>query len=349
MATIKEVAELAKVSTATVSYVLNGTGTVTEATRQRVLDAVTALNYQPNYAARSLRSRSHTLGVVLPVLSARLCDPVLAELLSGFSEAAAAQGYYLLLATASVGQDEAQLAEQLVRTGRLDGVALLDMQTDDERVRYLSEKCIPHVCAGSPPSDLDSSFVTLDDHGGAASAVRHLLHLGHRRIGLIMLPSDLAASDPRYQGYVDALSATRIEIDPMLAVEAGRAQSDGLAAMQELLDLPQPPTAVVACSDELAFGAMHALQNAGLEAGRDVSLVGFDDVPMAAYTHPPLTTLHYSRHTMGIHLAQLLIGVVEERQPPQPNVTLAMHLMIRKSTMPLSKQTNSFQSAVFAK
>lgn len=333
MATIKDVAERARVSTATVSYVLNGTGTVTEATRQRVLAAVNELNYQPNYAARSLRSRSRTLGVALPVHAPRLEDPVLAELLSGLSEAAAAQGYYLLLATVQDGQPEEALAEQLVRTGRIDGVVLLDVRADDERIYHLHAGGAPFVCAGPPPEGIDCPFVTVDGRGGAVSAVQHLVSLGHRRIGLIMLPSELADSDPRYQGYVDALNAAGLAIDPMLAVEAGRAQQDGVAAMQELLDLPEPPTAVLACSDELAFGAMHALRAAGLEVGRTVSLIGFDDVPMAAHTHPTLTTLRYPRHAMGVHLAQLLIGVVEGRpRPAQSGLTLPMRLIIRKST-----------------
>lgn len=332
MATMKEVAERANVSTATVSYVLNGTGTVTEPTRQRVLAAVAELNYQPNYAARSMRSRSHTLGLVLPALSSRLADPILADLLSGFSEAATACGYYLLLATAGEDQAEHHLAKQLVQTNRIDGVVLLDVQTDDERVQYLHDHEIPHVCAGPPPEGCDSPYVTVDGRRGALIAVQHLLGLGHQRIGLIMLPPDLAASDPRYQGYIDALATAGLEWEPTLAVEAGRTQADGVTAMQELLSLPEPPTAVLACSDELAFGAMHALYDAGLVVGQDVSLIGFDDVPMAAHTHPPLTTLRYPRRALGLHLAQLLISTVEGQTLEQHGITLDMQLIVRKTT-----------------
>lgn len=332
MATIKEVAERANVSTATVSYVLNGTGTVTEATRQRVLAAIAELNYQPNYAARSMRGRSHTLGLVLPALPTRLTDPLLSELLSGLSEAAASRGYYLLLATAGEEQVEHTLAEQLVRTNRVDGVVLLDVKTDDGRVRYLSERGIPLVCAGPPPEGVDCPHVMVDGRTGARIAMQYLLRLGHRRIGLIMLPTDLAASDPRYQGYVDALVMAGLAFDPTLAVEAGHTQADGVTAMQELLSLAEPPTAVLACSDELAFGAMHALYDAGLEVGRDISLVGFDDVPMAAHTHPPLTTLRYPHRDLGLHLAQLLIATIEGRTPEPCGVTLDMKLIVRKTT-----------------
>lgn len=332
MATIKEVAERANVSTATVSYVLNGTGSVTAATRQRVLAAVAELNYQPNYAARSMRRRSHTLGLVLPALSARLADPLLAELLAGLSEATAARGYYVLLATAGEEQPEHVLAEQLVRSGRVDGVVLLDVRIHDDRIRYLHVQGVPLVCAGPPPEGLDCPYVTVDGRAGAVLAMQHLLGLGHRRIGLIVLPSELATSDPHAQGYVDALAAAGLEFDPTLVVEAGRTQEDGMTAMQELLSIPQSPTAVLACSDELAFGAMHALYDAGLEVGRDVSLVGFDDVPMAAHTRPPLTTLRYPRHELGVHLARLLIGVIAGHKLEQRSITLAMRLIVRKST-----------------
>jgi len=115
-------------------------------------------------------------------------------------------------------------------------------------------------------------------------------------------------------------------------VEAGRGEQDGFQTMQELLSLPEPPTAVLACSDELAFGAMHALYDAGRTVGQDISLIGFDDVPLAAHMHPPLTTLRQPRRRMGEQLATLLIDIIEKRQPKTNHVTLPMRLMVRKTT-----------------
>lgn len=332
--TIKHVAKLADVSTATVSYVLNGTGTVTEATRQRVLAAVAELHYQPSHAARSLRGRSHTLGLVLQALPGRLADPTMAEVLAGVSDAAALRGYYLLLATSSVDETEAELCLNLARTGRVDGLLLLDMLVDDERAQLLAKQHIAHVCAGPAPASCASPFVAVDGCAGATQAVRHLLGLGHRRIGLIQLPSELAESEPRYLGYAEALSAAGLASDPMLIVEAGRSEEDGYQAMSELLNVPDPPSAVLACSDELAFGAMHALYDAGLVIGQDVSLVGFDDVPLAAHTHPPLTTLHQPRRTIGEQLAALLIDAVEKPAHTPQRVTLTTRLVVRHSTGP---------------
>lgn len=330
MATIKDVAERANVSTATVSYVLNGTGTVTAETRQRVLAAVEALNYKPNHAARSLRTRSHTLGLVLSQGAAGLSDPALAELVAGLSEAAAARGYYLLLAT-SAEDSEHELGASLARSGRVEGLVLLDLRVDDERAAFLGAAGVPCVGAGAPVEAQPCPSVGFDLARGAADVVRHLLALGHRRIGMIALPSDLADSEPFFQGFTGALEGAGLELDPALVVEAGTGQEDGMAAAQELLARPEAPTAVVAASDALAFGAMHALRDAGYEVGRQLSLVGCGDLPLAAHVHPPLTTLRAPRRALGAALAHRLIALVERRQPA-PEGLLPLQLIVRRST-----------------
>ncbi|MFV9503673.1 MAG: LacI family DNA-binding transcriptional regulator [Oscillochloridaceae bacterium umkhey_bin13] len=337
MATIKDVAERARVSTATVSYVLNGTGTVTDETRQRVLAAVADLRYQPNHAARSMRSRSRTLGLVLPVHTPGLTDPALAELLAGLTEAAANHGYYLLLAT-NAQQPEAHLGEDLARTGRVDGLVLLDLCLADERVPQLAAAGVPCVGAGVPTSVQPCPSIGFALDSAAAEATRHLLVLGHRRIALINLPAELSDSEPFYQGFTTTLAAAGLADDPALVVEAGRSQNDGMTAMQELLACPEPPTAVLAASDDLAFGAMHALRDAGLIVGSDLSLVGCGDLPLAAHTHPPLTTLRAPRRNLGAALAQHLIAQVERRPlPTPPNLNLT--LIIRRSTAPPLQRT----------
>ena len=193
--TIKQVAERAQVSTATVSYVLNGTGTVTEATRQRVFDAVATLGYQPHHAARSMRGRSQTIGVVLPAWEDRLADPATAELLAGVVGEAARHGYHLLIATADSLEDEPQQHTSLAQTGRVDGLVLLDPQVEDPRAQALIKAHVPHVCAGHAPEG--SLSAAIDSRAGAELATEHLIGLGHRRIGLIQIPSYLAESEPR--------------------------------------------------------------------------------------------------------------------------------------------------------
>jgi DNA-binding LacI/PurR family transcriptional regulator len=333
-ATIKQVAQHAGVSTATVSYVLNGTGTVTEETRRRVMEAVAELKYQPSHAARSLRGRSHTLGLTLRGPAGRLADPVLAELIAGLSDAAALRGYYLLLAPVGEEQPEAELCLSLARSARVDGLVLLDMQVDDQRAWALAEAGVAHVCAGPAPAGCASPTVTVDGRVAAEAATEHLLGLGHRRIALIQLPTELAESEPRYLGYADAVAAAGLEADPGLIVEAGRSEEDGYQAMSELLSAAERPTAVLACSDELAFGAMHALYDAGLAVGRDVSLMGFDDTPLAAHSHPPLTAMRQPRRAVGEHLAALLDDALTGKQKAPRQVTLSARLMVRRSTGP---------------
>jgi DNA-binding LacI/PurR family transcriptional regulator len=332
--TIKQVARFAGVSTATVSYVLNGTGSVSPETRQRVLDAVAKLDYQPSHAARSMRGRSHTLGLALQALPQRLTEPALAELLAGFTDAAAERGYHLLLATPPATQTEAEFCLGLARTGRVDGLLLLDPQVDDERARLLENAQVPFVSAGPAPRGSDSPSVALNGHAAAALATKHLLAQGHRQIGLIQLPSELSESEPRYQGYADTLNQAGIPLDPELIVEAGRSEEDGYLAMNALLELPERPTAVLACSDELAFGAMHAIYDAHLQVGRDISLVGFDDLPLAAHSHPPLTSLRQPRRKMGALLAHKLIAVIEQQTLPSAHSLLDARLIVRRTTGP---------------
>jgi len=331
LATIKDVARRAQVSTATVSYVLNGTGVVSEATRARVLAAVAELGYQPNHSARALRTRSHTIGVVAPGIAGRLADPGTAEMLAGVSEAATAAGYCLLIAAPTATESEEELALRLVRSGRVDGLIIVDLRRDDERPALFADAGVPVIAIGSPTSGVACPVVGFDLHAGAEQAIHHLTRLGHRRIALINFPSDLSMSEPFYTGYLSALHAAGLRRDAALVIEAGSSETDGVAAMQELLTLRHPPTAVLAASDTLAFGAMHAIRDAGLSVGAHISVIGCDDLPLAAHTYPPLTTLRTPRRELGTTIARRLIAQIERR--PVPAVTLLpLRLIIRHST-----------------
>lgn len=331
MATIKDVARRAQVSTATVSYVLNGTGVVSDATRERVLAAVAELGYQPNYSARALRTRSHTLGVVAPGIASRLADPATAEILAGLSEAATVAGYCLLIAAPTDSEAEGELDLRLARSGRVDGLVLFDLRVADERPAVLAEARIPAIAIGAPVTGVTCPIAGFDLRAGAEHATQHLIRLGHRRIALLAVSSDLSISEPFYAGYVAALHAAGLRRDATLVIEAGSSEDDGMAAMQELLAARTPPTAVLAATDTLAFGAMHALRDAGKVVGQDVSVVGCDDLPLAAHTYPPLTTLRAPRRELGATLARHLISLIERRTVP-PATLLPVRLIVRHST-----------------
>lgn len=315
------------------SYVINGTGSVAEATRARVVAAIAELRYQPRHAARSLRGASRTMGIPLGVAPGQLADPVVAEVIAGFAAAAAQRGYDVLLIPIGSGDDLAACA-RAAGGARADGFAILDVRSDDERVAALADAGVPYICAGGAPDGYGCPVVCCDVAGGAAQAVRHLLALGHRAIALIQAPGERLSSDACFAGYATALGAAQLPLDPELVVEAGSGEAHGYLAMQELLSAEAPPTAILAGSDELAFGAMHAIRDAGLRIGGDISLVGLDDVPLAAHVDPPLTALRQPRAELGSRLAELLDAHIRAPGTPVTPVTLDTRLMIRRSTAP---------------
>jgi LacI family transcriptional regulator len=213
-------------------------------------------------------------------------------------------------------------------------VVLLDLRVADERAAALAESAVPCVGVGTVAEPGACPTVGLDLVQAARDGVRHLVGLGHRRIGLIALPSELADSEPFYEGFVAGLAAAGVEADPALVVEAGTAEDDGIAAMQELLAATEAPSAVLAASDALAFGAMHALRDAGMEAGREMALVGCGDLPLAAHVHPPLTTLRAPRRALGAAVARRLADLVEQKAAPAADDPLRLQLIIRRTTAP---------------
>jgi len=324
MTTIKQVAAAAGVQPATVSYVMNGTGSVSAATRERVLAAVAALNYAPSHLGRSLqRKHSRTLGLVLP--SGRT-DERVATLLRGVADGAAEVGYDLLLH--AQGRDVEQTYADLHRSRRVDGVVILDVRQDDERVRVARGLGLPYICAGQP--DDDSPYVAIDVAAGTIEALAHLIVLGHERIGLLTPPLDLALATEQDAAYRGALEEAGIGFDEQLVLEGGTTESEGYQAASELLALPERPTAILAGSAALAFGTMLAAHDAGLRIGHDVALVVFDDPPAAAHMAPPLTAVRQPIYSVGRELVLGLVRLVEAEQQPRA-VLLQPQLIVRRS------------------
>lgn len=326
-ATIKQVAARAGVSTATVSYVLNGVGQVGDETRQRVQAAAADLAYEPRHAARSLRGRSWTLGLALGSAPGQLASPAVAAMLDGIATAAGDLGYGLLLLPAAPGVDPVERCLSMARSQRVDGLIVFDPLTDDPRALALAAAGVPHVCAGPAPAG--SIGVAVQTQTAARQAVQHLLGLGHRTIALIQLPGELAESEPRYLGYAEALAAHGVPLDAALIVEAGLTEEDGYRAADELL-ADAAPTAILACNGELAVGALHALYDARLTPGRECSLIGFDDEPLAAHTQPPLTCIRQPHRAVGERLVIALDDIINRRTAR--SVSLPAQLIVRKST-----------------
>jgi len=337
--TIKDVARRAGVSIATVSYVLNKSASVSEVTRARVLDAVAELGYRPSAVARGLRAReSRTIGYSWHRVPADYWHPILDRFLYSMAEAAEAQGYHILTFTSRPNSKPWLPYEELILTGRVDGFILSDTDRDDERIRYLMNRGFPFVAFGRAcereSEKWDFPYVDVDGEAGVRQAVEHLLALGHRRIGLIAWPETSLTGYYRYQGYVRALQVTGISPDPAWIVRAEHTEGSGRQAMHALLNLQtdRRPTAVVALSDLMAIGALNAVYEEGLQPGRDVALVGFDDIPTAQYLHPPLTTLRQPIIEVGERVVSMLLRLIRGKELTERKVLLPPTLIVRGSS-----------------
>lgn len=333
--TIREVARRAGVSIATVSYVLNESAPISEETRARVLAAATELGYRPSALARSLRARqSHTIGYSWHHVPRDRWHPILDPFLYSMAQAAEAQGYHILTFAQPTDGDLWLPYQELMLTGRVDGFILSETNRDDPRVRYLLDHAFPFVAFGRANEDWDFPYVDVDNAAGTRMAVEYLAGLGHRRIAVIAWPEDSLTGSYRLQGYLEAMEDARLPVDPAWMIRTEHSEGAGRQAMQALLALPpdRRPTAVVTMSDLMAIGAMNALYEAGFQPGRDVSVVGFDDVPMAQYLRPPLTTLRQPVAEVGERVVQMLLRLIRGEPLPERRVLLPPRLIVREST-----------------
>jgi LacI family transcriptional regulator len=331
MATLEEIAKLAKVSRSTVSRVINDDPKVSPATRKRVLAVVQRKNYHPNVAARGLATgRSHVIGLVIPMgVSALFTDPYFPLLIQGVSAACNAHDHSVMLWIAEP-EYERRTIQQILHNGLIDGVIVASHLLDDPVVEALKKSSMPFVMIGRQPEPGNISYVDVDNQNSAREIVEHLLRLGYRRIATITGPKNMIAGSDRLEGYLAAFRGKGIAPDPSLIVEGDFTEAGGHAAMQRLL--PQNPDAVFAASDVMAMGALRALREANLRVPQDIALVGFDDMPFAARTDPPLTTVRQPVHRTGFVAAETLIDLVTNPGSPARRIVLPTELVIRAST-----------------
>lgn len=333
--TSADVAALARVSRATVSFVLNARTDVkiSPATRQRVIDAANELGYHPHASARQLAGGSSlVLGLVMLQTPEQVAgDALLAETLRGLSTAARTAGYRVLVESIALGDDG---YAEILRTRRAEGLVISGPPSDDPALGQLVREGFPIVLQGSLPG-FDVPSVDVDNVAGARQAVDHLIGLGHRRIGCVTnAPLAYTAASQRLQGYREALEAAGVGFDPSLVAEGAFDAPSGHSAMATLLDRSgRPPDAVFVASDVVAFGAIAALREAGLRVPTDVSLVGFDDIPLAAYFDPPLTTILLPAYDLGLTAGQALLDRIAHRSVAERTL-LPTELVVRASTAP---------------
>ncbi len=328
--TSADVAARAGVSRTTVSFVLNGRDVgISEATRQRVLEAARELGYHPSAPARQLAAgRSHTIGLVLRQSPEQLAgDAFLAELIRGLTSAARAAGFRVIIET--LEPDAARCAE-LVRSGRVDGLVISGPRLGEPELDMLIRERVPVVLQGSLPG-VDIPSVDVDNRAGAQRAVEHLLDLGHRRIGCITNAAlTYTSARERLDGWEAALRAAGIEPDAAWVEEAAFDAPSGTRAMKRLLARVDPDAVFVA-SDVVALGAITALRAAHRRVPGDISIVGFDDIPLAAYLDPPLTTVRLPAYELGHTVGRALLDRIAA-PAVATRTLLPTELIIRAST-----------------
>jgi LacI family transcriptional regulator len=328
--TLEEIAKLASVSRSTVSRVINDSPRVSADVRQRVQAIIDRTGYQPDAAARSLVTRrSGIIGLVIPrAVQALFTDPYYALLIQGIAQGCNAHDYTLTLYLFHTEHEEQKLYPRVLRNQLVDGVIITGSLVDDPLLPQLIDHQVPFVMIGRPPAP-EASFVDTDNVAGAYQAVSHLARLGYGRIATITGPAATTVGLDRRQGYLNALRDRGLAFDAGLVVEGDFTEAGGYFAMRQLL--PARPDAVFAASDMMALGALRALREAGLSVPGNVAVVGFDDLPAAAYADPPLTTVRQPIRQTGTQAVEILLDLLNNPTQSARRVTLTTDLIIRSS------------------
>jgi LacI family transcriptional regulator len=326
--TIYDVARLAGVSTATVSRALNGTGQVGESKRFAIDAAVERLGYRPNTIARSLVTRStQTIALLLPDIT----NPFYAELVTGIQQLTRERDYMMLLCTTDFDPEQEERYLRLLRAKHVDGALVDGLVLPPERIARFVEDGFPIVCLDRDVDSRSVPLVQVDNALGAGLATGHLLGLGHTRIAHIM-GATARISEERLLGYQAALTQAGVAPDSSLIAFGGFTETGGHDAMRALLAIGPCPTAVFAANDLSAIGAINAIAASGRSVPGDVSVVGFDDLRLAPYTSPPLTTIRQPAAEIARLSTELLLDMIAGRRPGKLHHRLPPELIVREST-----------------
>lgn len=333
--TIKDVAQKAGVSTATVSYVLNDSRPVREETRRRVLQAAEELGYRPSVIARGLQAReSRMIGYSWLPSQPDQFEPILEKFLHVMAEAAERRGYHVLTFPCPKPYDEVQVYRDMVRSGRVDGFILSNTNLGDRRIRYLMDAGFPFVAFGRSNLTWDFPWVDVNGTDGVGQAMDHLLNLGHRRIACLAWPEDSLTGQYRLQGYLETMASAGLSVDPRWVIRTENFYERAYRSTQAWLAMPaaERPSAVVALTDLMAIGVMNAAADAGLQVGHELAVVGFDNAPVTNFLRPPLTSLRQPIAEVGQMVVDMLIDLVHGHRPEPYQVVLKPQLVVRDST-----------------
>ena len=328
-ATMKDVALQANVSTATVSRALMNPEKVSQATRNRVEQAALEVGYLPQLQGRNMkRNESRTILVIVP----DICDPFFSEVIRGIEVTAAAQGYLVLIGDCAHQNQQEKTFIDLIITKQIDGMLLLGSRLPFDASIEEQRNLPPMVMANEFAPELGLPTVHIDNLTASFDAVNYLHELGHQRIGCIAGPEEMPLCHYRLQGYVQALRRCGITVDPHYIARGNFTYEAGANALEQLLALPQPPTAVFCHSDIMALGALSWAKRQGLRIPEDLSIIGFDNISLAEFCDPPLTTVAQPRFDIGREAMLLLLNQLSGQFVDSGSRLLDCELIVRGST-----------------
>lgn len=338
MANMKKIAELAGVSLGTVSHVLNGTARVREPLRKRVLDAVHVTGYQPSQLARGLRrDKTNLLAMIIP----DILNPFFPGVVRGAEDVAFTNGYRLVLCNTDNDHGKEVMHLNALRTYLPSGLIVIpsdfsDLTAQTESYRRAGSAV---VCIDRLPRNWNGDSVTINNADGAYDAASYLISLGHRQLAVITGPLHLTNSQDRLKGFRRALRQAGLELIPGYTQETTFDRAGGYAKTKILLKMLPRPTAILACNDMIALGALLAIREQGLHCPQDISVVGFDGLDLTETTTPQLSSVYQSPYQLGAAAAQLALDRVADKNSPVRHITLKTELRIRESVAPPPGET----------
>ena len=335
--TLKDLAAYCNLHPSTISRVLRGKANlrISEETQKKVFEAAKILHYQPNQIARTLRlKKSNTIGLIVPDIS----NPFFSRIARKIDNLAYDAGYMLIVVSTDENQDkEYHFVEEMISRG-VDGLMIIPVQNDDHHIRELLNEKLPLVLIDRDFETFKANIIVSDNREASYSAVKHLYKLGHKRIAVLSGRRNLYSIKKRIQGYLDAVNDLNLDYDPQLIKGDGHRIEDGFNATMELLNLKNPPTALIISGNLISVGAMQAVRKSKLQIPKDISIIGFTDSLYSEFLSTPLTTISHPLQEIGEKSINLLFkNINAKEQLPYEKIVVKTNLTIRDSIGPAVK------------
>jgi len=336
---IDDVAKLAEVSKSTVSKVFSNDERISQTTRDKVLEVARRLDYRPSLVPGALKTgKTKAVGLILP----NVMNPFFPGIIKGVEDVAVENGYMVVFCNSDERLEKEALYFQMFKDRWVDGIIISGVtgksREEKEYLQGLHKKGIPVVLIDREVEGYFNNIVMIDNKGAAFKATDYCLDLGHKRIGFISAPLEIKIFADRFKGYRKALQENGIEFDQRLVIEGNQTTQSGREATKQFLSLDDPPTAIFAINDLMAIGALKEIHERGLKVPEDISVVGFDNIPLASLVNPALTTIAQPIYEMGRESMSLLVKNIEKKDLTKSKIILDTKLIVRESTAPLKRK-----------